>query len=256
MFRKGLIGLASSAVLISSAYAADMSAAPEGGYKDYGPGVMWSGFYIGANGGYAWQDSTSSITVFNNAGTVITTKGFNAEGGFGGGQVGRNWQYGALVLGVEADIQGSGISDSFNNRLIDGAGDRLNAHTSLDFFGTVRGRAGYAFNQFFVYGTAGLAYGGLTNHLFVFGGGASADLKQSVTEIGVAVGGGVEYAINPRWSVKAEYQFLDFSHGEAFSAAVVPANGVIIHSNGIGHEFNTARIGVNYHIGSIYEPLK
>ena len=90
------------AVAGSSALAADVYRVPEGagGYKD-GPAYVagWSGFYAGVNGGYAFDARDRHAGILD-------------EGGFGGGQIGYNWQgilHPRLVLGIEADIQGTGI---------------------------------------------------------------------------------------------------------------------------------------------------
>src|SRR5258706_13123413 len=109
-FRDGIFGLTLISALALGAFsanAADMyRAAPAGGYKDEPVYVAntWTGFYVGVNGGYGWTPSDSTF------GTD-----FSPSGGFGGGQIGYNWQgaFGLgshLVLGVEADIQGAGIS--------------------------------------------------------------------------------------------------------------------------------------------------
>src|SRR5258706_16461043 len=110
----GFLGLTlTSVVALVSANAADMYRAPQGvgGYKDEPAfvGVNWSGFYAGVNGGYGWN-ANSFATVPGLLGDL------NPSGGFGGGQIGYNWQgvfgHPALVLGIEADFQGADISDS------------------------------------------------------------------------------------------------------------------------------------------------
>ena len=95
-----------------------MYSAPEaaGGYKDGPlPFVSWAGFYAGINGGGAWGDSKDLIFTDEVPGSGDAGK-FQSTGGFGGGQIGYNWQglwHPHLVLGIEADIQGAGISDHF-----------------------------------------------------------------------------------------------------------------------------------------------
>src|SRR5262249_17791268 len=141
--------LIGAAALPSFANAADIyRPGPGGGYKDEPGyvGVNWSGFYIGVNGGYGWTANTDSAFDLKPA------------GGFGGGQIGYNWQGGfglgrAWVFGIEADIQGADISDK------DVFGDR----SKMDMFGTVRGRVGYAFGPALVYATGGFAYGNVEN---------------------------------------------------------------------------------------------
>src|SRR5215469_15465510 len=104
MLRRIVITAASAVVLAASANAADMYRAPAGGgYKDMPyVGVNWSGLYVGVNGGGAWNSTHSDDLM-------------DPTGGFGGGQIGYNWQgvwHPNLVLGIEADFQGAGVSDT------------------------------------------------------------------------------------------------------------------------------------------------
>ena len=145
--RSGILGLTLTSALVlaaASANAADIYRPEAGGYKDgpaYVPVNTWTGFYIGANGGYGWNANHHSDDLLDPA------------GGFGGGQIGYNWQGGFgfgphLVLGIEADIQGADISDSV-----------AGVKSQVNWFGTVRGRIGYAFDRTLIYGTGGFAYG-------------------------------------------------------------------------------------------------
>lgn len=190
------------------------------GPNAYGPGpgfavVNWSGLYVGANAGYGWSENTDNL---------------DPTGGFGGGQIGYNFQSGNIVYGLEADFQGSGISDSV-------PGDK----SSLDWFGSVRGRLGYAFNRALIYSTAGFGYGQVHNNGWGIG---------SETQTGWVVGGGVEYKLAPNWSVKGEYQYFDLE--APWSSWVGPLG------DGWGDrtQFSTIRVGVNYFVGQGYEPLK
>ena len=124
------------AFLTTPAAAADLygkapafAAAPFSGYN-------WNGAYVGVNLGYQW-------------GKVTNWPSTSPNGVMGGVQVGYNWQVGQFVFGAEADLQGSGAEDTF-------AAWKF----SNPWFGTVRGRAGYAMNNVLAYATGGLAYGG------------------------------------------------------------------------------------------------
>jgi outer membrane immunogenic protein len=225
--RSGLLGLTlTSVVAFASANAADMYRAPAaGGYKD-GPAyatVNWSGLYAGVNGGYGWNGVSN-----------LDPGAPDPSGGFGGGQIGYNWQgvwHPNLVLGIEADFQGSGISDK------DFAGDK----SELNWFGTVRGRIGYAFDRTLIYGTGGFAYGNIKN---------TGTFSVSETQTGWVVGGGVEYKLAPAWSVKAEYQFLSLDASDQNGA------GRLGDFDFDRSEVHTFRVGVNYFVGNGYEPLK
>ena len=89
--------------------------------------VNWSGFYMGANGGYGWRDTSDQFAYAACSGDVCSPAypaygGIGADGGFGGGQIGYNLQsiFGTpwLVAGIEADIQGSGVQGSGNDQLV------------------------------------------------------------------------------------------------------------------------------------------
>jgi len=142
--------------------------------------------------------------------------GLNPKGGFVGGQIGYNWQglwHPNLVLGVEADLQGANIHDTATWVPFGQVTAQSESH--LDWFGTVRGRLGYAFDSVLVYGTGGFAYGQVHNF--------QADNRPIVFTIGrdatgYTVGGGVEYKFTPSFSVKAEYQFINLGTNDPISA--------------------------------------
>jgi outer membrane immunogenic protein len=205
-------------------------------YKDRPPVALWSGFYAGVNGGGAASDQSDKFA-------FIPTGfgGLSPSGGFGGGQIGYNWQgfrHPNLVLGVEADIQGAGIAD----RATDAAHDVFKS--SLDYFGTIRARVGYAFGPSFFYATGGFAYGGLQNEVSGF--------KFSDIATGFTVGGGAEFMFSPAWSAKFEYQFIDFGRNDPAFAGVSICGFVKCEDDA----FHTIRVGVNYHPRPAYQPLE
>jgi outer membrane immunogenic protein len=169
---------------------------PSGAYN-------WVGPYVGANAGYQWGSTTNNPT--------------KPSGLTGGVQAGYNWQYGQFVFGAETDLQLSGADDVF-------AGWKF----SNPWFGTVRGRAGYAMNNILVYGTLGLAYGGLK-------GETAAGLTESKTLGGWAGGLGMEVGFTPNWTARAEYLYIDL--GDRNYAITGSANGL---------ESSILRLGLNY----------
>jgi outer membrane immunogenic protein len=164
----------------------------------------WNGFYVGANLGYQW-------------GKVTNWPSTSPSGVMGGGQFGYNWQVRPnWVLGLEADIQGSGANDTF-------AAYKF----SNPWFGTVRGRVGYAMNNVLIYGTGGFAYGGGT---VSFG-----PMSESQTHTGWTVGAGVEVGLTPNWSAKAEYLYVQLDN-----------RGYVLTGLNNGFQSNIFRLGVNY----------
>ncbi|MDQ0444214.1 outer membrane protein [Methylobacterium persicinum] len=181
------------------------------------PVFTWTGFYAGFNAGYGFDASSSStptvigVSPQNNlfaAGNVPTTGVIafsntrNNEGFVGGGQIGYNYQFtpgSGVVVGIEADAQYVDFGAQRNRfSFAAPAGSTLvpgalvynpNGLSGLDYFGTVRGRLGYAFDRTLVYATGGFAYGSGGGRQF--GTGVSSNDFQT----GYAVGGGIEYAL-------------------------------------------------------------
>ncbi len=229
MRRIGFALLATIAV-IGSAAAADMPVkAPVYKAPVVAPPYNWTGFYIGGNVGYSWGKQDLSA-----GGVPIGSP--NINGVIGGGQIGYNWQINQLVLGIEADIQASGQKG--DGTFVPGpaalALPTITYDDKLDWFGTVRGRAGYAIvDRWLAYATGGWAFGGgsisgSTTIPSTFSGSASYS--------GWTVGGGLEWAFMDHWSAKAEYLYIDFGNG--------PTIGTI---SGGKMTDNIARVGVNYH---------
>ena len=255
MLLKIVLTAASVVALTAAANAADL-----GSYKGAPAyaGVNWSGLYGGVSGGYG-SGNEADVTLTHNAGNWATA-GSTQAGWLAGGQIGYNVQgvlAPNLVLGVEADIQGAGITGSnTTDAVIDGANHTATAtvESTLDWVGSVRGRLGYSFGSTLVYGTGGLAVGGINKKVTYKGsaGSTPAGLDSSTTATGYTAGAGVEYAFNQAWSAKAEYQYIDLGT-ETYSPA---AAGGYTGSAKFDNVYNTVRFGVNYHFGRGLDSLK
>jgi outer membrane immunogenic protein len=209
-----------------AAHAADLSAEPPVVVDGVSPAVSdsfdWMGFYVGGNAGYLWGDSRIFITVgdFDEGSDTFDFGGF-----IGGGQIGYNFQTGPWVLGIEADLQYSDASGS-----TDGGCD--NCVTKLEWFGTVRGRAGYAVDRLLVYATAGWAYGAVQDSA------TNPPFSHSETLTGGwAAGGGVEYGFAGNWTARMEYLYMDLGNSDTG-----PPNNI----GGRYDENHIVRVGVNY----------
>jgi outer membrane immunogenic protein len=236
-----IAGIAAAAFCGAPAYAADMpmKAAPPA------PMFNWTGFYVGGNGGYAWGTGSQQMINHSAIGGIDFFHAANPSGGFGGGQIGYNWQGlgSRFVLGIEADFEGADIKGSHS-----GVGTAAGPEThslKVNSFGTVRGRIGYAFDRTLVYATGGLAYGHVDSQLssvIV----ASVVERRTGTQTGFSVGGGLEYMLISNWSLKAEYQYIDLG-----SKPLGGAPGFAgFFSNPLDTAFHTVRIGLNYKFGS------
>jgi outer membrane immunogenic protein len=248
MKRRFLVaGLLSAALTGGVASAADL---PARMYTKAAPvPVMynWSGFYGGFNVGGSWGHQDVSFT----SGALALQNSNNLNGVIGGGQIGYNWQGASpWVFGIEADIQGSGqkSSGTFFTPAIVGAafipGNNLSYEDKLDWFGTVRGRIGYAIGdqgRWLPYITGGLAYGhGELNGSGNVGATALA-FTSSNTYVGWTIGGGLEWAFADKWSAKLEYLYMDLGSGPTIPLTATSSISAGRMTDNIG------RVGINYH---------
>jgi outer membrane immunogenic protein len=239
-FAGGLAVAAGAAISICSAGAADLpiptKAPPPTAPVAYAPEAVynWTGFYIGGNVGAGFGNSswTDPATGGNNA--------FNDRLGFlGGGQVGANYQWNHLVLGVEGDFdwaKGMGLSGSS----LDSAGNNIN--TGVNFTSTVTGRIGAAFDRLLVYGKGGLAVA-QDNSTFtdVFGNSASDTFMRT----GWTAGGGFEYALGRNWTARIEYDYLGFApQTVSFSTPTTPA-----YTSSASLNVQEVKAGLNFKFG-------
>ncbi len=196
--------VASLTAAAGTAAAADLprSSSP---YYPAAPASMynWSGPYAGLNLGYEWGK--------------VTNSSLEPSGAEGGLQLGYNWQNGQFVFGGETDMQITGADDTFAPYKF-----------SNPWFGTLRGRLGYAMNNILFYGTFGLAYGELN--------GTLSGLEENKTHVGWAGGAGMEVGMTPNWSARVEYLYMDLS-SRAYTITGVTN----------GFQSNMLRLGVNYH---------
>ncbi len=170
------------------------------------PVFTWSGFYVGGQVGYQWGYSSSNVPGFDSA-------TYNPNGVLGGAHVGYNYQVGQFVVGLEGDVNGSSYYGSGVSPLANSYG------TDENLDGSVRARVGVAWDRALVYATGGAAFGSFQNTYT----SASGTDSRYATRVGWTVGGGVEYAIDNNWSVRAEYRYTDFSSFSQYSPTALGA---------------------------------
>ncbi len=263
--------LLGTAVALSSTFAiaADLPArtapAPLMAYAPY----SWTGAYVGVHAGYgilntkrndtAFGSGSSSVTSGSGGGNYAGSQHTNASGALGGVQLGYNRQYGALVVGLEADIAAASIKGStlatgsaFSSSSGSGFGggsSSLYASSRLTGIGTLRARLGYAVDRALFYVTGGLAYGKIENNVtyavITPDWSGSVSSSQSKWKTGWALGGGMEYAITNNWSLKTEALYYDLGK-KSYNVSYSDVNGFLASTGSARNTGLLARVGVNY----------
>ena len=222
-----------------SARAADLlPIAQGGGYYN------WSGYYAGDNlgAGVGRTDFTATMP------GLTTSPSDEIRGFVGGAQGGFNWQNGPLVAGIEADVQYSHQRNGVN-------AFELQVTNSLDFYSTLRGRVGYAMDEWLFYVTAGGGYASTQTDVITAGActfpmplacgptvPASGTFSASNFTPLWVVGVGVETQIWDRWTGRIEYLYLQSG---SISNTFAVSGGTLAVSQTM-HD-NVIRTGLNYH---------
>jgi len=227
-----------TASISGSAFAADLAAPP--------PAFTWTGFYLGANAGGALSPGNPAFQSqgFGSSAFDLPSKG-GAQAGFTGGfQAGYNYQIGSLVPGFETDFNylgncrnGTFAAHSAYAPL--GIGSYTPSGGCSFYFGTMRGRLGYAFDRALLYATAGIAYGGNRDPGFVtlnppapgnyFAAGASHSARTKYV-----FGAGLEYALSDHWFASAEYLYVNLGRIDQF------------FENGVGLGYTSSQFNQNH----------
>jgi opacity protein-like surface antigen len=191
------------------------------------PLYNWSGFYVGANLGGAWNDTTlnDSFTGFQ--------IGNSSSGVIGGGQLGYNWQSGPLMLGAEWMFDGTSLSASRTVGFLQGA-------ANTNWLTTFAGRLGWVSNNWLFYGKGGGGWADASVTLTNLANGTQ--LSNSHTSAGWLAGAGIEYGITPNWTLKFEYDYLGMNTWTANSTLFAPnADRVSVKPN-----IQTFIVGANF----------
>lgn len=239
-----LIAGVAMAALSGAVQAADLPSrrAPAPVAMAAAPVFTWAGSYVGVNLG-AWING--SRTSFAGIGGLGHGAGF-----LGGLTMGHNWDLrNGFVVGLETDLDYRARAD------VNGAG-LVQTTTSSGYLGTARVRAGVALDRALIYVTGGLAYGNPASPRTIVapwaGYAGARNGNDDKVQLGWALGAGVEYALTPNWSVKAEYIYADlgsrslrYDSFPGFVSAYVPVRS----------KEHVARLGLNYRFTSWGAPV-
>jgi outer membrane immunogenic protein len=238
--KKFLLGIVALVAFAAPAAAADLAARP---YTKAPPMIAaiydWSGFYIGANGG--WGSSRKCWDSVTAAGAFVFAEGcHDATGGTAGGQVGYRWQSSAWVFGLEAQ----GNWADFKGDNIVGAGAFRN-QSKVNAFGLFTGQVGYAANNVLFYVKGGAAVTADRNRINTVAGALSATTSDD-TRWGGVVGVGLEYGFAPNWSVGVEYDHM-FMQDKTY--VFTTPGGVFFGTDRIRQDVDLVTARINYKFG-------
>ena len=250
----GMVGVA-ALEMAAPASAADLAART---YTKAPPPMMaaiydWSGFYIGANGGWGssrkcWDAGTFGTIFIGDEGC------HDATGGVAGGQIGYRWQSSAWVFGLEAqgdwaDLRGSQVNDVI---FLQTPGDVTN-RSKIGAFGLFTGQVGYAWNNVLFYVKGGAA---VTRDVYEAISTISGNIGARATESrwGGTVGAGLEFGFAPSWSLGVEYDHLFMGNRTVglYSTGIVPlvgTAGTLVGTNRMGQDVDLVTVRVNYRWG-------
>ncbi len=244
--KKILLG-ASALVAIgiaAPASAADLAARP---YRAAPPMVAaiydWSGFYIGANGG--WGSSRKCWDLTNDGFGPIPAFAegcHDATGGVVGGQIGYRWQAGTWVFGLEgqgnwADLRGSNVS-LFDPTVVN--------RSRIDSFGLLTGQVGWAWNNVLLYVKGGAAVTGDRFDVRTSLGNVLVATGQDQTRWGGTAGVGLEFGFAPGWSVGVEYDHLFMQDKDV---RFIDTTGVFFGTDRVRQDVDLVTVRLNYSFG-------
>jgi outer membrane immunogenic protein len=212
------------------------------------PVFTWTGCYVGGNVGGIWAADTWSDTVYGGFGSST------ASGGFGGGQIGCNYQVGAWVFGIQGDYDWTNANSNSANAIIPAIGGGtvvgLSDSTTHSALASVTGRVGYSWDRFLGYVRAGGAWLSSSYAFQVNGVNVASD---SATQSGWTVGVGAEYAFLSWLTGFVEYDYYGFSSATP-PGLICPAAGCnggqfLTNNIGITTNVNVVKAGLNFKFG-------
>jgi outer membrane immunogenic protein len=196
-----VVAVSFSLFLPGAAFAGDLPAAPPAPAEP-APAFSWTGFYIGGELGWARPEAMYDFTIASpNNGRDRSSPNSTKNGILGGGFAGYNYQSDRLVIGAEADID-----FVISGKIRTAAGKSfITAHTN--FFGSARGRLGWAADRVLLYGTGGLAFQSPVTRVptTAISVRTSDDLR-----LGWTAGAGAEYAMSDNWIAGVEYRHSEY----------------------------------------------
>jgi outer membrane immunogenic protein len=214
----------------------------------------WTGVYGGFDGSYGWAESSGILT--DATGNPLDPYNLGVRRMFAGALVGGNYQFNHFVVGAEADFQWGNLTansqadSSFTTPAGTLPGGPFTISTTLKEFDSVRGRLGYAFDRFLIYGTGGWAWGNATTGYALLGqppfgvlGVSPGIFVNNADHSGWTAGAGLDYAFTKNVFGRIEYRHTDLGTTSFLSA---PTNS---GESGNKVTMNDIRVGIAYKFG-------
>jgi opacity protein-like surface antigen len=237
------------------------------------PAPIWTGFYGGVHLGAAWTDIGVQRNIFYDGyGAGVPVNDMISATGFGGGQLGYNWQLPAsnFILGIEVDLDGIGGNNERGGTAVTYDGQVIRNVRGVKmtenggFAGDFTGRLGYTWSNWMLYAKGGFAWFNptlqATTTIWDHKGTAIQSANNNGGLTGFTVGGGIEWMLNPSWSIKAEYLYYDFDVKDSNWNINTSVRNSAFDNNGRWFSndmaVNTVKFGLNYHLTSCYTALK
>lgn len=243
------LAVAAAALLAAPAMAADLPVRAPAPAPVFAAPFSWNGFYAGLHAGYGWtiddvvgiRSTPPAAGVFEGDIGSVNTKGF-----VGGAQIGYNLQYGNIVYGIEGDFSFTGRSSRTRNAVALPISLFDTVRSKEDWFGSVRGRLGFAADRFLVYATGGVGFTNIkyniTGFAPVLGGVPVVTGNSNSTRAGWVGGAGVEYAFTNNLTARLEGLYYDVRKRRINSNVVAGQSVSTVETQ--SHAL--ARIGINY----------
>jgi opacity protein-like surface antigen len=210
----------------------------------------WSGFYIGGHVAYGWGEEDWSLPDPNQFFPGAPgLPGHSPSGLLAGGQIGINYQTGPWVLGVEGQFSWADLEDE-SSRVLTSV-STADFRSRVEYMGSVTARLGYAIRPtVLLYLKGGVAFDrSRLDAALIIANQTSAIATLEQDRIGWTIGGGAEWALAGPWSLKIEYQYMDFGSDTDNATITVPGEGSTTVPVSVDQDIHLVRVGINYRLG-------
>ncbi|RAI43308.1 outer membrane protein [Rhodoplanes roseus] len=244
-----LLGTVAAIAIVGTATAADMRMPVKAPPPVIAPAFSWTGCYIGGYVGGAWAADDATTYAYDLVGVPYGGYSYKLDSSFiGGGTLGCNYQPvgSPFVLGLEGEIGYMSLEGTAYDPFL--APGLYSSSTKIgDWYAMITGRLGYSWDRAMVYVKGGVAFVDVES-TFTTPFALAPAFSVSDTVATWTVGGGIEWAFDMNWSIKAEYMYIAIDEGHSVSQSgftFLPVSRWDHDISGI----HTAKVGLNYRFG-------